>query len=162
MKKIASIVLIGIMLCMAFSAFAEVNLSGMTYDELIALKDQINLAIWNSQEWQEVTVPQGEWVVGQDIPAGTWTVKCADVNRDSYMLSQCDLEWGYKNGEYIDVIMNCGGYATIYNPQNRTYETGSLTEMKIELKDGMVFHVRKAHAPVVFTPYTGKPDLGFK
>ena len=49
------------------SCAEDIDLSGMSIDELVELKDRINLAIWNSQEWEEVTVPQGEWIVGEDI-----------------------------------------------------------------------------------------------
>ncbi len=38
----------------------DIDLSHMSFEDLVTLKDQINLAIWNSKEWQEVTVPQGE------------------------------------------------------------------------------------------------------
>jgi len=37
-------------LCSASFASADTfNLSSLSYDELVALKDQINLAMWNSQ-----------------------------------------------------------------------------------------------------------------
>ena len=56
----------------------EIDLTGMTYDELVALREKLNLAIWESDEWQEVTVPKGVWEVGVDIPAGHWTISVAD------------------------------------------------------------------------------------
>ena len=56
-------------------SFADLpDLSGLSYDELVQLRDKINLAIWNSEEWQEVTVPIGVWVVGEDIPVGHWSI----------------------------------------------------------------------------------------
>ena len=74
MKKL---IIVFLSVCMAIScAYSEsIDLSGLSYDELVALKDRIDLAIWNSQEWQEVEVPQGLYVVGKDIPSGTWTKK---------------------------------------------------------------------------------------
>lgn len=64
MKKALSLFLAIMLLIVSIPAMADVDLTGMTYAELVALKDQINLAIWNSSEWQEVTVPQGVWKVG--------------------------------------------------------------------------------------------------
>lgn len=52
MKKFVSLVVAFCLLFAVTSASAEVDLSGMTYAELVALKDQIDLAIWNSNEWQ--------------------------------------------------------------------------------------------------------------
>ena len=46
-----------LVLLITSAAADPVDLSGMSFDELVALRDQLNLAIWNSQEWQEVTVP---------------------------------------------------------------------------------------------------------
>ncbi len=76
MKRILGLAVATILaLIMTATTFADIDLSGMTYDELVALKDQINLAIWNSEEWQEVEVPQGVWEVGADIPAGKWEIR---------------------------------------------------------------------------------------
>ena len=74
-ENIFSIILIFLSVSFAGSAF---DLSALTYNELVALKDQINLAMWNSQEWQEVEVPKGVYVIGEDIPVGKWTIKAAD------------------------------------------------------------------------------------
>ncbi len=52
----------------------SMNVDSLSYNELADLKDQINLAMWNSDEWQEVKVPQGIWEVGVDIPTGHWTI----------------------------------------------------------------------------------------
>lgn len=76
MKKLVSFFLTALLLFSAASA-DPVDLSGLSFDELVALRDQINLAIWNSQEWQEVTVPAGIWQVGKDIPAGHWSIRVA-------------------------------------------------------------------------------------
>lgn len=134
--------------------YAEnIDLSGMTLNELIALKDQINLAIWNSNEWQEVTVPQGEWVVGEDIPAGTWTVKCADINQTNYMMKECDLT--ITSDEDTNWVI-------VYNPNHQDYAAGEVTEVKLDLKEGMTVIINISYAPAVFTPYAGKPSLGFK
>lgn len=157
--------LLALMLSAVTFAHAETfDLSSLSYDELVSLKDQINLAIWNSQEWQEVTVPQGVWLVGEDIPAGTWTVKCADIGRDSYMMKECDFSWG----EYLDdeghSIRWKGRYdlVTIYNPNHPQYTEGQLTEYTFTVKNGDYIVISEAYNKAIFTPYAGKPSLGFK
>ena len=79
-----------IVLAAGFALAEGIDLSGMSYDELVALKDRINLAMWQSDEWQEVTVPQGVWKVGEDIPAGHWTVKCITGNN----CRSTQISWG--------------------------------------------------------------------
>lgn len=155
MKRIITLVLV--LLCLAGVASAEAaDLSGMSYEELVALKDKINLAIWNSQEWQEVEVPQGVWVVGQDIPAGKWTIKAADgITAFVYwgdMLDESGMGLSY-DGD----VFECDN---LYSVNYRYYEKGDRTEVTWDLKNGDYFIVDDGIA--LFTPYSGKPSLGFK
>ncbi len=134
-----------------------IDLSGMTYEELVSLKEKINLAIWESQEWQEVTVPQGVWKVGEDIPAGHWTIKAAGGMFTFITIgtildeTKRDISYdGIRIAERIDFP-----YSTYdYDPME------SLTEADFELQDGMYIVIDYASA--IFTPYAGKPSLGFK
>ena len=52
-------ILFAFVLLPVFSLADLPDLSGLSYDELVQLRDQINLAIWNSEEWEEVSVPSG-------------------------------------------------------------------------------------------------------
>lgn len=142
-------------LILAGSAAADpVDLSGMSFEDLVALKDRINLAIWNSQEWQEVTVPAGVWVVGEDIPAGHWTIR--------------PLPNDYVNVTYFDRLdqfgtgvgqgwLGWGGTLTSRGEGDMTY--GEPTQVDLVMEAGMYF---KCSHSVIFTPYAGKPDLGFQ
>jgi hypothetical protein len=133
----------------------SVDLSSMTYEELVELKDQINLAIWNSEEWQEVEVPHGVWIIGEDIPAGKWTISVAENQTarvdwgDKLDASGWDFEWGtiwerqFLYGEKVS--HNSSGW-----PSSITYD----------LKEGHYIIVQEG--TVYFSPYTGKPSLGFK
>lgn len=153
------------LLCLAFSlmllcacALAETDLSGMTYAELVALRDKINLAMWNSQEWQEVTVPQGVWLVGEDIPEGHWTIKCAG----GY---SCSIETGTllnDTGREIDYMKSKNYfYDIIHYPESYIFNPASdKTEIDLKLKAGTYIVIDNASA--IFTPYAGKPSLGFK
>ena len=145
------------------SKLDEIDLASLSFDELVALNDKINLAIWNSKEWQEVTVPQGDWIVGEDIPAGKWVIKCADVDRSSYLTEKSEIRWGPLPEEGIIRTLGVseGGKKTIYNPEHENYKKGMVKQAIVELKEGITFRVRD-YAPVTFSPYTGKPKLGFK
>ena len=133
-------------------ALAEVDLSGMSYEELVALKDQINLAIWECEEWQEVTVPQGIWKIGVDIPEGYWTISAADG-------AEVYLYWG---PEIIESWVSTDyGCTTVTSPNSDWYnENESQVSVNWELASGQYIQIDSGKA--VFTPYSGKPDLGFK
>lgn len=155
MKRIITLVLV--LLCLAGVASAEApNLSGMSYEELVALKEQINLAIWNSQEWQEVEVPQGVWVVGKDIPAGKWTIKAAEgITANVYWGDELD-----ESGMELSYSSKIFEIELLYSVNYRHYEKGKRTEVTWDMKDGDYFIVDDGIA--LFTPYSGKPSLGFK
>lgn len=164
-KSIVTILLVIILAIFYTSSFSEeISLSGMSYDELVKLKDKINLAIWNSMEWEEVVVPQGTWIVGEDIPAGHWTIKCSDNSTESLMLSQCQIKWGFlkKNGSIDTNSSNGGSSTTIYVMNGRAYKDGNITETNAMLQDGMRVEIREAYGQAVFMPYSGKPSLGFR
>lgn len=156
-KWFLAIMLLFALLCGKADASEETfDLSSLSYSELVALRDKINLAIWNSQEWQEVEVPQGVWVVGEDIPAGKWTIKAADgVTALVY--------WG----DTLDVAGTALSYNSkiyeseyLYSVNCRYYEKGEATAVTWDLKKGQYFIVEDGIA--LFTPYSGKPSLGFK
>lgn len=153
MKKLISLLCVFVLvLALAPAAFA-VDLNGMSYDELVALKDQINLAIWNSAEWQEVEVPQGVWEVGADIPAGKWTIK-ALPEADTYLKVGTSLQDG-------GTSVNFKKTQRIKDAGYRDYDPNSdITSWTYDFKNGE--YVQIDYGPAVFTPYAGKPSLGFK
>lgn len=154
MRKVITIcITLALVLSLAPAAFADVDLSGMTFDELVALRDQIDLAIWNSQEWQEVEVPQGVWLVGEDIPVGKWTIKALPA-ADTYIKTGPELKNGGTDVDFkTRQVIKDSGY--------RDYDAKSdVTSYTIDLKAGT--YVQIEYGPAVFTPYAGKPSLGFK
>lgn len=133
------------------------DLSQLSYQELTELKDHIDLAIWNSQEWQEVAVPQGVWKVGEDIPAGHWTIKAAG--------SFTSIETGTAlndMGKNIDVWKSDGYFVKhIYSPSYFAFDANQhMQKIDLELENGIYVVVDNGSA--VFTPYAGKPSLAFK
>ena len=158
MKRIVSLLFV-LLLLLPAAAFAQIDLNSMSYDELVALKDQINKAMWESKEWQEVTVPQGIYQVGQDIPEGHWTIAAADGQNitvswgSKLAASKVDIEADWSEGsiyEYENLISETYAY----------YEKGNKSEVDYDLKAGQ--YVVVTYGDAVFTPYQGKPSLGFK
>lgn len=155
MKRILALVLVFLSLTsVAFAA--NIDLSGMSYAELVELKDQINLAMWNSKEWQEVTVPQGVWKVGEDIPAGHWMISAS--NKSYVMISYGSKLDESKKG--IDWFSSGMIMETLVGQDHIFASEDSLHSIDIEMVAGYYFVVEDG--TVVFTPYTGKPSLGFK
>lgn len=148
MKKIISLLLV-LMMIMSVPVFAaaDYDLSAMTWDELIALRAAIMKEQMSRDEWQEVEVPQGVYKVGEDIPAGHWTVKCKEGDW------MCDFAWGETldpNGH--DIAWNGVWDEIVLGSDRKDYD--------VELKDGMYVVVDMGAA--IFTPFTGKAALGFK
>ena len=155
MKKIICAILSAVLLCsLALPVAAEgIDLSALSWDELIALKAQINQELTTRDQWQEVEVPQGLWVVGEDIPEGMWTIVC---NAGAAV-----VKWGYslREGEQrVDVLKSPSDTASVFSAADA--QPGARTQYTLEAKKGMYIEV--SFTSVIFQPYTGKPDLGFK
>lgn len=157
MKKLIAVLLVLASLLSASFAAEQYDLSGMTYDELVAMKDQINLAMWNSKEWQEVVVPVGTWKIGEDIPAGYWTISAHE---------ECYITVTYSdvmqdNGRDLSWLMPKNAiHETIVGPKNWMYSPSHMRSISIDCKEG--FWIQISGGPVMFTPYQGKPSFGFK
>lgn len=153
-KVIAILITLALMLSLSAIASADFDLSGLSYDELVALKDQINLAIWNSEEWQEVEVPYGIWIVGEDIPAGKWTVTAGDGCSQRFDI-----------GKTLDPTgTDLGSIDTFWRLRSKNYSyydaAKDVDQITVELSAGMIIHIDEGY--VTFTPYAGKQSLGFK
>lgn len=73
MKKLLALILI--LVCVtSFAAAESIDLSGLSFDQLMELRNKLNAEIISRAEWKEVTVPAGTWIVGEDIPAGTYSI----------------------------------------------------------------------------------------
>lgn len=72
MKKLIAIVLALIILISV--AIADFDISALSFDELLLMSKQVTAEIISRPEWKEVTVPSGQWVVGEDIPAGFYSI----------------------------------------------------------------------------------------
>lgn len=154
MKKLTSILLgLALMSCLVLSVCADgIDLSSLSWDELIALKADINRELMSRDEWEEVEVPQGVYVVGEDIPAGKWTVRCKTGH-------SCYFQFGETLRDDGHSVSWTGTHDLVYIYRDSGSD-GRLTEYTFDAVDG--HYVIVSDAPAVFTPFTGNPDLGFK
>ena len=138
MKKILLFIMVGMLLS---CALADVDLTGMTYEELIELRQKVDNAIWASDGWQEVSVPAGKYTIGEEIPEGKWTIKGDDV---------ISLITVYKTKEDFD--NQTGNLITVMSISN-----GNICNL--DLSAGQYISIDSGK--VLFTPFTGTA-LGFK
>lgn len=153
MKKLLSLLVL-VALFLSVPASADVDLSGMSFDELIALREQVNLALWATEEWQEVTVPAGAYEIGKDIPAGYWTITPIPGEMAS-------ISWGPKleeGGTRVDYMTSYGD-AVLAAKGSAYSDYNDVSSVSWNLTDGSYLVIDMAS--VIFTPYTGV-SLGFK
>ena len=148
-------ILLALIMTFSIASASGIDLSQLTFDELVDLREQLNLAIWNSAEWQEVTVPQGVWEVGKDIPAGHWSIRVAAEN------SSCVIHYyeEYDFANNFPTIGTQGFMEFLYSPDKQEPDGSRLTVIDIDMQNGWYFICK---SNVIFSPFTGKPDLGFK
>lgn len=156
------------MLCIVFSlvlilpslGLAEIDLSSLSFDDLVYLRQRIYQELITRPEWKEVTVPQGIWEVGVDIPAGHWIISAAP-GEGAYVkigtvltntLKSIDQFYSMADSYYFSQIVRSSSSPS-YNP------SADLESFDIDLIKGAFVQIE--WASVVFTPYTGKPSLGF-
>lgn len=166
MKKAISLFLCLVILAcvLPVPAAKAVKISELTFDQLIELRRKINLELISRPDYQEVTVPQGVYRVGEDIPAGTWTIKCAVSEKDKTAARRCHIEWGdylSESGQDIDWIKGDYDSVSVYNPNHKYYEDEP-TQWTITLKTGQYVVIDNSASAAVFCTYTRKPDLGFR
>ena len=114
-------------LLMISSAAAAPDLSGYTYDELIALRHYFTLEIMRRPEWKEVTVPSGNWIVGVDIPAGSYSISPSGT------------------GAYIRIIDDKGNIIVSQGVRNESNSIG-----KISVKDAYTIEIETGS--LIFAP----------
>ena len=75
MKKLMALaLLLTILVGTSRPANAENQYVGKSLAELQEEMDKILLAMWQTDEWQKVEVPSGVYRIGEDIPAGKWSI----------------------------------------------------------------------------------------
>lgn len=136
MRRLFALVLVSILMFCSVATAESIDLTSLSFEELIALRQEIDLLLFASDEYKNVPVPAGDYVIGEDIPAGVYTLECD------------------------------GGYAmiTVYSNASKDLMSmgachsvgGGETVGKIELKEGQIIEIEMG--TITFKTYTG---LGF-
>lgn len=126
MKRILIIILV---LCLIMPVcFAEsVDLSAYSYEELEALKSRIEAEMKTRPEWPGVYVPAGVYVVGEDIPEGTYSVRLTDQTQKGHVSVWGKAVNDFYGGGGLVISMVFGWESNFYG--------------KAELKNGWVVEV---------------------
>ena len=77
MKKMISLVLVFCLLPVI--ALSEVDVSSLSYNQLFQLRKEIEKEIMSRPEFKSVKVPTGEWIIGEDIPEGYYSVTAIEA-----------------------------------------------------------------------------------
>lgn len=158
MKKLVALVVALILVSsVALATTVSFDFSGLSLAQLIEVQQQLTMAMWATEEWQEVEVPQGIYEIGVDIPAGHWTIKAADG-------AFIGIFYGDKlNDSGKSVSFSSSSFATTTIKSTKSSSFDKNTDQAVydlDVKDGYFIQIENGTA--VFTPYTGKPALGFK
>lgn len=139
---------------LTYAISSVVHLEDMSVDQLYALRSIIDKEIRGKEESNEVIVPAGLWIVGEDIPAGKWEIHATDNAYNIVTIGDTLTE----GGRSISLLGKVYIVETIIGKNNWAYDDGDPTYFSVELKNGYYVDISQA---VVFRKYTGKPDLGF-
>lgn len=153
MKKYV-VVAVFVLACLWATALADVDLSGMSYEELVELEKQVEQAIWASDGWQEVTVPPGTYKIGEDIPVGKWLIKPVDGARvDFYYCAEVDEAGSASTSSAYK-------YENLFSPSFVSmFEKNPAHEITVDCVAGM--YITLENGSVTFSPAV-KTSLGFK
>ena len=138
MKKLLSVILSVFILSSA--ALAEIDLESMSYDELYYLYQRVQVQLMKRNEWKEVTAPVGIWKVGEDIPAGSYSIRASGS-----MIGNVVLWRGEQNDYKSGVILN----EMFIDDENTLIG-------KVIMSDGNTLEI--SGCPVILSPVVG---LGF-
>lgn len=130
-KLIAVIAALALLFAVAVAEF--VDLSAMTFDELAQLQKAIIQEMQSRDEFKSVWVPQGIYIVGEDIPAGIYSFSASDFAAIEIYSGDSSEIHNYEDGYSLGA------------------EDGKVA--KYELKDG--YYVEISFGSVLFETYTG-------
>lgn len=154
MKKIIAIFVGLVMLVSSCTVFAsDVDLSGKSVEELIALRDAVDDAIFAAGG--KTIVEGGEYLVGRDIAAGTYVISVYSTVEENYpkglasytiwLTKDSKAKWGDADSD--DHSPYCSIYyeyiAGAEGPVRATLEDGQVLELDA-LNEGTIITIEKS------------------
>lgn len=152
MKKLLCVLLALLILFPVAAAADENRFAFCSLDELYQIRKELNSEIMSRYSWEEVTVPAGFYVVGEDIPAGHWTIS---FSPGTYAQIEYFKETDETGKQVRNALVNYY-YQMLCDPENEMSSVSKIQEIDLELKEGYYFVVH--YYPVIFKPYTGRPS----
>ncbi len=140
---------------MACAEPENIDLAAMSLEDLQALQLRILEAMWASDAWQSVEVPEGAYEIGVEIPAGRWTISARE---DEYVVIHVVSRL---NATRTKESSNAQRYAYQVIASETSYMRDDYpsTSFTLTLEAGMFIIIEDA--PAIFTPPAG-PSFSFK
>ena len=153
MKKLLLSLLV--LLLIPSLVFADIDFSSLSLSDLYILRESVCAEILSRSQWESVTVPAGFYIVGEDIPAGHWTIR---FSPGEYCLVEYFLKTD-ETGKRPANAFNDYYYEGVCDPDNYMSSVYLLTQFDLELKEG--YHVVLNYGSAIFEPFTGRPSPFF-
>ena len=129
MKKLLTIILAMALILPAISLAELPDISGLTDDELLELDRQIQLRLFGDRISGGVEINPGQYIVGEDIPSGSYRAEVILSNNSSIDLYMIGYVAVYQSKELQSEVFGC-----MTGP-------GSEKVGKFTLEDGQMFEV---------------------
>ena len=143
MKKyvIALLLIVSILFTFTY-ATADLDLSSMSFEDLIALRDKVMDEILTREEWDDVLIPAGVYEIGVDIPEGMWT-----ITAESYSDPYVNIGNGI-NDTYDDFADGSIDWEHLYGELNKHHDSTTRTSVTWKFSKG---HYFISDGPTVWT-----------
>lgn len=151
MRKLITVILILALILPAAAVAEEDNeFMGLSYIELMGKLGKVERALWACGEWQSVDVPAGVYKIGEDIPAGHWSLSPTAYD-DFYVI-------GY--GTKLDITETSIENDAIVGWWNLSsdYSNTMMHTLDVVLTEG--YYLYLGHK-TTFQTYSGKPKPDF-
>lgn len=132
MKRLIIFLILAMMIPVA--ALADLpDISSLSKEDLLELNHRIQMMLFSEQLVEGVKVPPGEYIIGEDIPAGTYRIEITGGTG------------------FYDVYEKEGGHTIMTGLTGKSYNV--LEIGKITFKDGNILALY--NSTFIFFPYTG-------
>lgn len=125
------IIILALIVLMAIPAAAEdLDLAKLSYADLAALGKKCQDEMITRPEWKQAKVPQGIYLIGEDIPAGKYTISAMASSSETRIdILRSDAEdWEIGDSFYLGTSFNeMTVNLTLYNGDQITIAFGSVT-----------------------------------
>lgn len=154
-KLLAALLLIVIMIFSSTYAATTfgIDLAGLSFDELLALRDQIMNELVTRAEWDNVLIPAGTYEIGVDIPEGKWTIS-AEPNGYFIVKIGNGINETYTDfsGDLIDYKLLTGKNSVFYDSSSTTSVTWNFSKGHFFISDGPTIWTKAVRPAFNFNP----------